>query len=232
MLGFEKPILVISVFAGSLEWFHHQKRFLDKTTTNYVHAVCLNNVSDHPNAIIIDTHTSNAEGDEQHLRSLNIACEYARKNRQLYRGFLILDSDCFPICDWEYEVFKKSLKFGICAIVRPENFDIFPHPSAIFTTNPDLLHFAKKKSINLLGNEVSDNICTAERFFPMLRTNVVNVHPVGAGIYFDRFYHHCAGSREFYTRSDNYYKKPHDRLKEFFKNPDKFIEMLCGNDSI
>lgn len=234
MLGFEKPILVMSVFAGSLDWFEHQKKFLNKTTTNYVHAVCLNNVNkyhDLPQTLVLDSHFSEDNGGDQHLRSLSIACEYARSHRWMYRGFLVLDSDCFPIVDWEYDVLKRSLKFGLCAIVRPENFDIFPHPAAVFTTNPDLLYFEKIKSTNLLGVEVTDIACKIDKFFPMLRTNYINVHPVGGGIYFDKFYHHCAGSRGFYTRSDGYYNRSPDRLNEFFSDPNRFINILRGIDA-
>lgn len=230
MLTFEKPLLVMSVFAKSLIWFNYQKEFLDKTTINYVHAICLNNVDEQPKAIIIDKSNSNDEGAKQHLKSLQILAEYAKSKRHEYRGFMILDSDCFPIDDWEVKLNDKINDYKLCAAVRLENFDTFAHPSIIYTQNPDLLVFDKIETYNLLGQKIIDNACMVKKFFPLVRTNRLNVHPLASGIYYDRFYHHCAGSRKFVTRSDDYYNRTTTETENFFKNPNEFINRLRGEN--
>ena len=72
----------------------------------------------------------------------------------------------------------------------------------------------------------------------MIRTNRVNVHPIGAAIYYDMFYHHGAGSRQAYFRVTDgikYYQYPqHQRWLNraydlLLENPDNFIASLLDN---
>lgn len=230
MLVFEKPMLVLSVFANDLKWYQLQKDFLDVTTVNYVHAICLNNISVHPkDALVIDSRKTKAEPGVQHLTSLCLLVEYARKNKMSYRSILILDSDCFPIDKtWEEKLLKSIYKKHIACIIRPENFDLFPHPAAVFTTDSEKLVFGSRKTTNLLGQKVEDNTCLVDDFFPLMRTNTYNQHPVAGGIYYDTFYHHGAGSREFYMRGNHYYGRNNCHLEDFYKNPNDFIQKLRG----
>jgi hypothetical protein len=78
---------------------------------------------------------------------------------------------------------------------------------------------------------------------PLLRTNVVNVHPVAAAIYHHLFYHHGAGSREFAFRilkAYQYYEHWYDSgaqrshgeelLAALLRDPDGFVDMLMGHE--
>lgn len=80
-----------------------------------------------------------------------------------------------------------------------------------------------------------------DRLLPLLRTNVLNVHPVAAAIYHHLFYHHGAGSRHFAFRVLNrfaYYDHWYDvgneqarkeeLLDDLFHDPDRFIAPLMG----
>ena len=73
-------------------------------------------------------------------------------------------------------------------------------------------------------------------FYPLLRSNRVNLHPIMAGIYSNIFYHHSCGSRGFSHRGfhEGYYKHYEDKLganprkltQMLFENPNQFINNL------
>jgi hypothetical protein len=78
-------------------------------------------------------------------------------------------------------------------------------------------------------------------FLPLMRSNLVNRHPVAAGIYHHLFYHHGAGSRSFEFRVVNKYKycehwwadDDNESLatqlrEELFDNPKKFLAKLMS----
>jgi hypothetical protein len=105
-------------------------------------------------------------------------------------------------------------RFGklFAAPVRAENLDVFPHPCAVFLLDPIIddprLEFRAVAPIrNLLGIEVNDTGCATatmnDLLLPLMRSNVVNVHPIAAAIYHHLFYHHGAGSRGFAFRVMN-----------------------------
>lgn len=220
-----KPLLVMSVFGGenAPKWFDIQREAINKTTENFEHAVYLNNVKDpcFRDCTVVGSSVSNEDGKIQHYNGLLNLLNYARSGD--YRAWLVLDCDCFPIrSDWESILNNRN-----SSIVRTENLDTFYHPSAVYCSDCDL-GFVVDKQKNLLGEEF-DELRAVGSFFPLLRTNRVNYHPLKYGIYYDIFYHHCAGSRKFETRSDNYYKKNHEVNEydeEFFKNPWLFIENM------
>jgi hypothetical protein len=71
------------------------------------------------------------------------------------------------------------------------------------------------------------------------RTNRYNVHPILAGVYYDMFYHHGAGSRRAYLRpmmSSGYYDhlvpdhldQEESLFQELAKDPVAFIARLRG----
>jgi hypothetical protein len=221
-----KPLLVMSVFGGSdsQKWFNIQREALDDTTENFEHAIYLNNIQEEfQHCTIVGSTASSKDGKTQHFEGLLKLLEYARSGD--YRAWLVLDCDCFPITrDWESKLSGRN-----ASIIRVENLDVFPHPSAVYCVDREL-DFKISKHRNLAGDEF-DELAAVGSFFPLMRTNRVNLHPLRYGIYYDLFYHHCAGTRIFETRSDNYYSglryaSEHD--SELFKGRLNFIsKLLC-----
>jgi len=219
-----KPLLIMSVFGeNSSKWLSIQREALDKTTVNFEHAVYLNNIehTDFNHCTIVGSTVSSDDGKIQHYKGLLKLLDYARSGD--YRAWLVLDCDCFPIRkDWESVLNGRN-----SCIIRTENLDTFFHPSAVYCVD-GRLDFVVDKQQNLLDEEF-DELRAVGSFFPLLRTNRVNYHPLKYGIYYDIFYHHCAGSRKFQTRSDNYYLidgTMYEHDEEFFKNVWEFIRKL------
>lgn len=231
---FDTPLLIMSVHTQTnthIDWLTIQNNFINQHTTNFTHSVCLIN---YHRAVTTDINVvaniqSDLSGGDQHLQGLQILCDHARSKSDNYRAFLVLDSDCFPICSWENNLLKNMRLYrkNIACIVRPENFDLFAHPAAVYTTDPKLLNFGNKLTINTLGQRVCDNLCLIDDFMPLLRTNKHNIHPIAYGIYYDSLYHHGAGSRNAVFRSDGYYNKPYvDCDLQFSYDPQQFIKRL------
>lgn len=218
-------LLVMSVFGKeSASWHQLQQRFLNKTTTNFEHAVYLNNLDHLDGCTIVGSEKTDADGKLQHYRGLLNLLDYARSG--VYRGWLVLDCDCFPIHPrWESILSAKAKN---ASIVRFENLDTFNHPSAVYCTD-GRLDFKISNITNILGETFSELHACGTDFFPLIRTNRLNKHPVMAGVYYDLFYHHCAGSRKFFTRSCRYYQKPPINLEaEMRTDPDSFIDSLVS----
>jgi len=245
-------LLIASIYAPSelnAAWYKLQKKYIKKTTAiNNDYKVVLNGISSeifHSEDVLWVN-----EENLGHAPALKQLLEYF-KNED-YESYLILDSDCFPIRrGWHDILTAQMCDHGkqIAAPVRAENLDLFPHPSAFFlmqqAVNNPRLDFTKCNSTNMLGKtfqEVGGKMGdTRNLLLPLLRTNVVNVHPVAAAIYHHLFYHHGGGSRDFNFRILKrfaYYDHWYDRsqqdkhgellLKSLFRNPDRFIGRLTG----
>lgn len=232
----DNPLLILSVHTGidnsGINWLTIQHDFIKRHTKNFVHSICLINNQHHTpdNIKIIANINSNLDGGHQHLQGLNILCDFAKQNIDNYRSFLILDSDCFPIRNWEDQLTRSMYHYqkDIACIIRTENFDQFAHPAAVYTNNADLLKFDYRTTTNMLGQQVNDNQCLTTDFLPLIRTNRHNIHPIAFGIYSDSFYHHGAGSRKPIFRGDEYYNKKYINMNsQFALNPNKFIDNLC-----
>ncbi|WP_206814372.1 hypothetical protein [Chroococcus sp. FPU101] len=129
---------------------------------------------------------------------------------------IFIDGDAFPIqpiMPWLYEKFKN---YPLMAVKRFENDqDNHPHPLFCATTvgfwkeikgdwkagyywqNPrgDLI---TDVGANLLKNLEDRKIS----WYPLLRSNKINYHPVNLGVYEDLIYHHGSGFRSSLTRKD------------------------------
>lgn len=146
---------------------------------------------------------SHSSGQQAHIEGLNALIDYFKGTKD-FEYFLLLDSDCFPICSWTDKLINIIGKYGynVAAPVRYENLDTFAHPCAFFFNRSALksLRFGMNFFDGYLEKyrEVSSNIT---EFFPLIRTNKLNYHPVLFGIYWNIFYHHGAGSRDLRFRS-------------------------------
>lgn len=251
-----KKLLIVSIFGPSgfnQQWYSLQKRFINKNTKiPYEFKVVLNGCdrSMFEEADILYANDDNIG----HSRALKQVLDYFRSVS--CDAYLILDSDCFPVWDgWHDVLLEQVQKFNkiIAAPVRVENLDLFPHPSAFFILGHGIHHpkinFDVVQIVNLLGGAVADvgggmqNII-GQLLMPMLRTNVVNLHPVAAAVYHHLFYHHGSGSRDFDFRilkrydyyghwhsSDDKQAQGNRLINSLLSDPDKFIDRLMNISS-
>lgn len=226
------------------QWYRLQKQFIEESAHDFEYQVVVNggNPDDYENVAI------HFKERQTHLQCLKSMIEIFKKSD--HNNFLVLDSDCWPIRrDW-CDILLKLLGYDYlyAAPIRAENFDKFPHPSAVFMKR-EFLEFADfdfKKTTNLLGIEVSDVGMAMpiqlhkQVWYPLLKTNYLSPHPLYFSIYGDLFYHHCAGSRGLGFRSASYgfydhlpIKRNHRKIyKEhtarLFRRPRQFINSLRG----
>ncbi len=249
-----KRLLVGSVFGPSphnKKWLMLQNEFLKKNTClSYDYKVISNNVDE----VIFERDKLLIKNDKNigHPAALHQMIEYMRSVKDDYEYFLILDSDCFPVMyGWDVILSSqmKSFKKSVCAPIRYENLDQFPHPCAVYMSRNGLtdprLNFSYEKINNLLSHEINEVGGAMNRMIkkvlPLLRTNVINLHPVAAGIYHHVFYHHGAGSRGFdfrvvkdycyYTHwlgLESHKEFGDELLKLLFDDPNGFINKLMS----
>ena len=139
---------------------------------------------------------------------------------------IFIDGDAFPISDYIPFIRKKIENHKLVAIRRDENKDIIPHPSFCATT----IGFWKKidgtwskgewKNLDECIIYDTGGILYKKleklkvNWYPLLRTNKKNLHPMFFGIYERMIYHHGAAFRNPIDRTDMI--KLH-KIFEFFK---------------
>lgn len=153
---------------------------------------------------------------ESHAIKLNIladiACHQGTDNDYL----VFIDGDAFPIKDIMPVVKEKLKKYPLMAVRRDESSgDQQPHPSFTVTT----VGFWKKikgdwkpgykwtNNNNHIVTDTGGNLLKILKdlkvdWYPILRTNKMNLHPLWFGIYGDLVYHHGAGFRAPISRED------------------------------
>lgn len=238
-------LLVGSVYIDhprSKAWYDLQLRFLNRTTINFKHVVYLNGSQNfYGNSEILKVDKEPTKGEycaqQAHIRGLNAIIDRFNADDR-YDNLLLLDSDCFPIQPrWQKDLLGSMDGFDVAAVARYENLDTFAHPSAFFVKRPAAatLRFGVFPQTNLVGHEFSDTSSNVTKFFPMIRTNRLNHHPVLCGVYWDRFYHHGAGSRNplfrlfysYFNETNNVSSLESKLFDELVANPDRFIEKLA-----
>jgi len=246
----DKKILIMTVYAPSdynHYWYKLQKHFINKNTSiPYDFKIITNNVDTkmfNSDEVVV-TNNSNIG----HPKGIRQIIDYMNANRNLYSGFLLLDSDSFPVRHGWHDILDKQMQDlgkDIAAPIRFENLDFFPHPCSVYMHENALSKIDFDYSVvkNLIGdeiNEVGGNMLKKlDNVMPLLRTNRVNLHPVAAGIYHHLFYHHGAGSRGFDFRVlkqyeyYNHWIENNDQprfgdqlMKALVNDPDGFIDKL------
>ncbi len=152
-----------------------------------------------------------------HPVKLNILADLVMMNSNDPNDLLMfIDGDAFPIGDIITYANDKLKNYPLIAIQRKENVgDIQPHPSFCLTTVQlwKSIRGDWKKGhrwINAKGKSVTDvggNLLRALeenqiKWYPMLRSNRRNLHPLWFGVYDDIVYHHGAGFRLPVSRFD------------------------------
>lgn len=246
-----KKILIMTVYAPSdynHYWYKLQKYFIQKNTAiPYDFKIIANNVDTdlfEPDEVAINNNSNIG-----HPKGIRQIINYMKDSND-YSGYLLLDSDCFPVRQGWHEILdQQMLKLNKCiaAPIRFENLDLFPHPCSVYMKQSAIIeekiNFDYAVIKNLMGDgidEVGGNMLSViDDVMPLLRTNRVNLHPVAAGIYHHLFYHHGAGSRGFDFRllkMYEYYNHWIDNksqadygeqlMKALVVDPDGFIDKL------
>lgn len=249
---FKKELLVGTVFAKDndlqRQWLDLQLSFLNKTTHDFDH-VCILYSSQKSEYFSSRTEVENIPpfapntNSNAHLVGLNFLAEIFRSRRKIYRRFLFIDSDAFPIRNnWQDLLENKMQNYDSALAIRTEDLETRYHASVMYTKLTDLQFSISNAGKDLLGDPETDivvnKIQEAEdpRVFPLLRSNKFNIHPALFGIYYDCFYHHCCGSgRDYNLRSRDYWDifcdkdiNIHSYTEELMNNPNEFIERLAG----
>jgi hypothetical protein len=229
--GNNAGLLVCSVYAGGERdafWLNLQRSQLQSTSESFDRAVFLGRRADpglFSDCIVVGRSTRSrlSPPAEERLPGVRALTDYCRAHR--YRGYLILDSDAFPVApDWERTLSSLMQRFRkqCAAVLRTENLDTFAHPCVVYARDARAPQFDFRPSTTLMGETVKDVTCLAE-YLPLLRTNAAGPHPVLASIYLNLFYHHGRGSRGFRMRSTHigYYDHilPHaDTAEDLFQS--------------
>lgn len=237
-------VIVGSVFCNHPrldDWYKLQLNFLNQTT-NFTHVVFsdanynFNHSYVLPQKTKINESNHSLKGSQAHVFGLNAILDFFRTTNEQY--FLILDSDCFPIRkNWLEDLLESHENYDIFAPARYENLETHAHPSAFLFKKSALnnLKFDIMRMNSIHGKVYYDTASNCQTFFPMIRSNKKNLHPILYGLYFDTFYHHGAGSRNLCFRSFkmNYYKEQkynytseYENFKFLINNPKKFISSL------
>jgi hypothetical protein len=151
-----------------------------------------------------------------HTEKLNALAATIADEAEPADVLLFLDGDAFPIAPLRPFLEDRLVRFPLAAIRRDENLDdVQPHPAFCATTvgfwaeiggdwNPGY------RWRNAAGKEVTDaggNLLGRLRergidWYPLLRSNRRNLHPLWFGVYDDLAYHHGAGFRGGLCRRD------------------------------
>lgn len=185
-----------------------------------------------------------------HARGLERVLAHFRAASSRADGYLLLDSDCFPVHPHWMQALRHLMDRHakrFAAPVRFENLEPYPHPCALYIDgamldDPRLRFDESAVASNLLGEKVRDigaglrNL--EEDLLPLVRTNTRNLHPIAAAVYNHLFYHHGAGSRGVTFRATHkygYYAHWRDEgspaeadaiRQQLFCDPDGFIRGL------
>jgi hypothetical protein len=213
------------------------------------------------------------DGYDEYLYDMRVAyfkiMDYFRSNTDKYENFLLVDCDAFPVRPHWQDILTKRMEFTnrwYSGLLRGETFEDYPWLGIFYIrgehVHKELMDWFPRAHQNLWGRNFREfgtsRIKTHEEgrciWYPLLRSNVLNLHPVRFGVYNHLFYHHMKGSwdksdpkfksnltslskPELYGYYDHYISKEtqpliaehcHQRLLD---DPVKFITGLMGVDA-
>jgi hypothetical protein len=210
-------IHVLTVHWNNPFWLQVQHRYLLKHIDAPFRIHSFINGFDPAQALSLH-HRVETEDIRSHPDKLNRLAETITQDAADTDWLLFIDSDAFPIAPLTDYLRAKLTDYPLVAIRRDENHgDCQPHPSFCATT----LGFWREiggdwnrgyqweNSNGELISDVGANLLGAlkrrhQSWFPMCRSNRVNLHPVFFGLYDNVIYHHGAGSRGALSRADNF----------------------------
>jgi hypothetical protein len=159
-------------------------------------------------------------GSLSHAQKLNALADLIGQRADRADTLVFLDGDAFPVAPLGDFLEDRLSSHPLAAIRRDENLgDVQPHPSFCATTvgfwqelGGDWSRGPDWRWTNALGWTVEDvggKLLSQlnERgidWSPLLRTNAATLHPTLFGVYEDRIYHHGAGFRPVFDRTDRH----------------------------
>jgi hypothetical protein len=208
-------IHVLTVHWQSAQWIDIQLRYLHRHLRRRVRIYAfLNDVpGDHAHKFDYVSR----ERIDSHALKLNrlaaVACARAEREEDI---LVFIDGDAFPINDLGDYLDRRLATHPLIAVQRRENLgDCQPHPCFAATTaglwqrvGGDWTEgFSWQTSDGHLKTDVGGNLLAILKdhgvdWFPMLRSNRLNPHPLLFAIYDDIVYHHGAGFRSGVSHLD------------------------------
>lgn len=207
-------IHVLTVHWEDERWIDIQLRYLNATIDEPFRVYAfLNGIRDEHRAKFF---YSSTEPIRSHPVKLDLLADVVTAQSAPDDWLIFIDGDAFPIADVVPFGREKLREFPLAAIQRKENAgDRQPHPSFCLTTVGFWTSIGgnwgqERGWTNERGEMVHDvggNLLAileerATRWYPMLRSNTFDVHPVFFGVYDSLVYHHGAGFRHAWTRAD------------------------------
>ena len=206
-------IHIATVHHGNADWVQVQREYLDRNMTDPFRLwMSLEGVPEsyHRFADEVVPSFGKHAGKLNHLAT--VIGEVADPDDVI----VFLDGDAFPIADPMPLVERALSATPLVAVRRDENVgDPHPHPCFCATTVGFWRSLPGDWSngapwTNGAGEEISDvggNLRwllqhRGHEWTPILRSNVVDLHPVWFAVYGDVVYHHGAGFRRMITRRD------------------------------
>jgi len=201
------------------------------------------------------------DGKDHQCKSFGKVVDKVRSSIKPEDIVIRMDSDAFPISDDFITVISEKLKDkSMVAMEEPEhelNLKIMPHPAFMAFSGGTFIGEGLDKYLSVMSiqysnwwGKVMNWVNTKNRtYYPLQRTNKVNLHRLYYGIYEDIVYHHWAGSRKMVTRADRRKaSKTGEKLEDIINSNhetsklvleylqdqdqiDKLIEFLAGEDS-
>lgn len=195
--------------------------------------------------------------------------DYFREHSDEYENFLLMDSDIFPVHPHWQHVLTTRMEMTdrwYAALLRGETFETYPW-LGLFYIRGEYIHeeiadWYPRKYENAWGRRYREFGTSKNKthhngvsiWYPLVRSNVLNLHPLRFGVYNHLFYHHLKGSwdkndpnfhadltinstPELYGYYDHYmHRKSHALMaehchKRLMSEPEKFICQLMGVDS-
>ena len=208
-------IHILTVHWKDPKWINIQKEYIMRHLHDqYLFYAFLNDLSEEYNKLFDYVST---EPIRDHATKLNILADLASFNAQSEDDVLVfIDGDAFPVREVSTFVQSKLEMFPLVAIQRLENNgDVQPHPSFCATTvkfwrsirGDWKSGYCWKNQDGIDVTDVGGNLLRNLRgkgveWYPLLRSNTVNVHPLWFGLYGGIIYHHGAGFRDPVCRCD------------------------------
>tara|TARA_Y100000034_G_scaffold117749_1_gene157598 strand:+ start:39209 stop:40141 length:933 start_codon:yes stop_codon:yes gene_type:complete len=194
--------------------------------------------------------------------------EYFKEHADEYENFLLIDSDIFPVHPHWQTMLTKRMEMTnrwYAALLRAETFETYPWLGLFYIRgqyiHEDIADWFPREYQNSWGRTMREfGTCRNKThqdgssiWYPLLRSNVINLHPVRFGIYNHFFYHHMKGSwdkndpnfhseftvnsvPELYGYYDHYMSRESHAMiaehchKRLLAEPESFICQLMGVD--
>ena len=214
---------IITVHWESDKWIDIQLKYLQLHTEEQfrVYAFLNHLPADHSGKF----YYSSKEPIKDHSVKLNILANVVGSRAESDDDLLIfLDGDAFPVRRYLPFIREKTLSHKLVAVQRLENNgDVQPHPSFCATTTGFWKEIkgdwqrgytwrnSKGRTVTDVGGNLlkilEDN---AVDWYPLLRSNTRNYHPVFFGMYGGLVYHHGSGFRVGTSRAARRAARDHD----------------------